>query len=227
MRVIGLVAVLALSLLVVPLGGQAQQSQPATLPRIGYLFLQPFSASGHLRDAFRQGLRELGYAEGQNIAIEFRNAEGRPERLLDLATELVRLKVDVIVAAPEVSVAAAKHATKAIPIVMAVSFDPVGRGFVASLARPGGNITGLTIVSPDLGGKRMELLREMVPRLSRVGLLWEAENPGDAHQMKEIELAARALRLRLDPCHCLVRAPTSRAHLGRREARAHGIWCCV
>jgi putative ABC transport system substrate-binding protein len=120
-RRIGLAVVVVLSLLVAPLGGLAQQSQPANLPRIGYLFLQPFSASAHLRDAFRQGLRELGYAEGQNIAIEFRNAEGRPERLLDLATELVRLKVDVIVAAPEASVEAAKHATKAIPIVMFAS----------------------------------------------------------------------------------------------------------
>src|SRR5262245_49602179 len=231
MRRIGLAVVLALGLFVAPLEGQAQQSQPANLPRIGYLFLQPFSASAHPRDAFRQGLRELGYAEGQNIAIEFRNAEGRPERLLDLATELVRLKVDVIVAAPEASVEAAKHATKAIPLVMAVSFDPVGRGFVASLARPGGNITGLTIVSPDLSGKRMELLREMVPRLSRVGVLWEAENSGDAHQLKEMELAAQTLRLRLDLLSLPGPSPdferANRPKRGRTGAPAGGQLSCI
>jgi putative ABC transport system substrate-binding protein len=198
MRLIGLAVVLVLSLLVASLGGQAQQSQPAKLPRIGYLFLQPFSATAHLRDAFRQGLRELGYAEGQNIAIEFRNAEGRPERLLDLATELVRLKVDVIVAAPEASVEAAKHATKAIPIVMAVSFDPVGRGFVASLARPGGNITGLSTVSPELTGKRLELLKEMIPKLSRVAVIWDAESSRYSDQMKEMRAAAQTLKVRLE-----------------------------
>jgi putative tryptophan/tyrosine transport system substrate-binding protein len=198
MRLIGLAVVLVLSLLVASLGGQAQQSQPAKLPRIGYLFLQPFAATAHLRDAFRQGLRELGYAEGQNIAIEFRNAEGRPERLLDLATELVRLKVDVIVAAPEASVEAAKHAAKAIPIVMAVSFDPVGRGFVASLARPGGNITGLSTVSPELTGKRLELLKEMIPKLSRVAVIWDAESSRYSDQMKEMRAAAQTLKVRLE-----------------------------
>src|SRR5947209_13914916 len=119
MRRVGLAVILVTSLTVYLSDGQAQPDKARSIPRVGYLFLQPFSASSHLRDAFRQGLRELGYVEGQNVAIDIRNAEGRPERLLDLAAELVRLKVDVIVAAPEASVHAAQRATKTIPIVMA------------------------------------------------------------------------------------------------------------
>ena len=138
MRRIGLAVVLILGLspVVTPRVSYPQPTQPSTTPRIGYLFLQPFAATAHLREAFRQGLREHGYVEGQNIAIDFRNAEGRPERLLELATELVRLKVDVIVAAPEASIEAAKHATNTIPIIMAVSFDPIaGASWLALLAR--------------------------------------------------------------------------------------------
>jgi putative tryptophan/tyrosine transport system substrate-binding protein len=199
MRLIGLAVGLTLILsFATPLVSQPQHSQPATVPRIGYLFLQPFSASAHLRDAFRQGLRELGYVEGQNIAIDFRNAEGRPERLRDLASELVRLRVAVIVAAPEASIEAAEHATRTIPIVMAVSFDPVGRGFVTSLARPGGNTTGLSTVSPELTGKRLELLKEMMPRLSRVAVIWDAESSHESDQMKEVKVAAQTLRVRLE-----------------------------
>jgi ABC-type uncharacterized transport system substrate-binding protein len=189
---------LAGGILAAPLVGQPQHSQPTGVPRIGYLFLQPFSASAHLRDAFRQGLRELGYVEGQNIAIDFRNAGGRPERLRDLASELVRLKVDVIVAAPEASIEAAEHATRTIPVVMAVSFDPVGRGFITSLARPGGNITGLSTVSPELTGKRLELLKELIPKLSRVAVIWDAESSRESDQMKEMRVAAQTLRVRLE-----------------------------
>jgi len=156
-------------------------------------------ASAHLREAFRQGLRELGYVEGQNITIEFRNADGRPERLLDLAAELIRLKVDIIVAAPEASIQAAQQSTRTIPIVMAVSFDPVGRGFVASLAHPGGNITGMSTVAPELSGKRLEILKEMIPRLSRVAVLWDGKSSSEAHQLNEMEIAARALQVRLQP----------------------------
>jgi putative ABC transport system substrate-binding protein len=198
MRRIGLAVVLAASLVLAPLATVGQQYKSGSVPRIGYLFLQPWSATAHLRDAFRQGLRELGYVEDQNIAIDFRNAEGRPERLVDLATELVRLNVDVIVAAPEASIEAARHATRTIPIIMAVSFDPIARGFVASLARPGGSITGLSSVSPELTGKRLELLREMVPKLSKVAVLWDAESPRDSDQLREMEVAARALRVRLE-----------------------------
>ena len=192
-----LTIVVSLLLITAPLGTDAQQSRAWSVPRIGYLFLQPLSATAHLRDAFRQGLRELGYVEGQNISIDFRYAEGRPERLPDLAAELVRLKVDVIVAAPEASIQAAQQATRTIPVVMAVSFDPVGRGFVASLARPGGNITGLSSVGPELTGKRLELLKDMVPKLSEVAVVWDASSPSEADQLKEMGVAARIVRVNL------------------------------
>src|SRR5437867_5247312 len=146
----------------------AEAQQQTNIPKVGHLFVQPYSATGHLREAFRQGLRELGYVEGQNISIEFRNAEGRPERLSELASELVRLKVDVIVAAPNAAIQAVKQSTKTIPIVMAASEDPVGSGFVASLRHPGGNITGVTGMAPEVSGKGLELLKEVVPKLSRV-----------------------------------------------------------
>jgi putative ABC transport system substrate-binding protein len=176
----------------------AVEAQPAgKIPRVGHLFLQPSSVTWHLRDAFRQGLSGLGYVEGQNIVIEFRNAEGRLERLPDLAAELVRLKVDVIVAAPDACIQAAKQATSTIPIVMALSEDPVGRGFVASLARPGGNITGLNTLSPELIGKLLELLKEIVPKLSRVAALQDMDNPSQAAFLRETEVAARALGLQL------------------------------
>jgi putative tryptophan/tyrosine transport system substrate-binding protein len=199
MRRIGLAVAILLvgSLTPCPLSGQTQPDRARTVPRIGYLFLQPWSASAHLREAFRQGLRELGYVEGQNIAIDFRNAEGQPDRLFDLAAELLRLKVDVIVAAPEASIQAVQRVTKTVPIVMAVSFDPVGRGFVASLARPEGNITGLSNIAPELAGKRLELLKEMVPKLSKVAVLWDPESLSEADQLKEMEVAARTLRVRL------------------------------
>lgn len=185
----------SLLLLAVTLAVEAQPAQK--IPRVGHLFLQPPSVTWRLRDAFRQGLSGLGYVEGQNILIEFRNAEGRLERLPDLAAELVRLKVDVIVAAPEVCIQAAKQATSTIPIVMAVSEDPVGRGFVASLARPGGNITGVSTLQPGLIGKQLGLLKEIVPKLSRVAALWDMDTPSQPAFLRETEVAARALGLRL------------------------------
>ena len=144
-------------------------------------------------DAFRQGLRELGYVEGQSIAIEYRSAEGKYERLADLAAELVRMKLDVIVAVATPAVHAAKQATKAIPIVMLSVGDPVATGFVASVARPGGNITGLANIAPELVGKQLQLLREVLPKLSVVGVLWNPANPSGAPQLREAEAAARAL----------------------------------
>jgi putative ABC transport system substrate-binding protein len=196
MRLIGLAVVLAVSILLAPLAGPAQQP-PGNVPRIGHLVLQPLSLTAHFRDALQQGLRELGYVEGQNIAIEFRTAEGRLERLPDLAAELLRLKVDVIVTAPEDAVQAVQQATRTIPIVMAVSFDPVGRGFVTSLGRPGGNITGLSNIAPELAGKRLELLKAMVPKLSKVVVLWDTESASEADQMRELERAAQTLQVRL------------------------------
>ena len=148
-------------------------------------------------EAFRQGLRELGYVEGKNIVIEWRSAEGKPDRLPALAAELVRLKVDIIVTGGATATRAAKEATVTIPIVMTQDSDPVGNGFVASLARPGGNITGLSTLAPELSGKRLELLKEIIPRLSRVAVLGTSTQPGNAQVLKEIELAAGAFGVKL------------------------------
>jgi putative tryptophan/tyrosine transport system substrate-binding protein len=156
----------------------ANAQQPKKVARIGYLsVLSPSSDSSRI-EAFRQGLRELGYAEGQNLTIEPRYAEGKLDRLPDLATELVRSNVDVIVVGGSTATRASKNATKLIPIVMAHGSDPVALGYVASLARPGGNITGLTHLAPELGGKRLELLKDIIPRLSRVAVLTDPGTGG-------------------------------------------------
>jgi len=200
MRLVSIAAALTLSLLAAAL---AAQSQPAgTVPRVGYLSLLAGSDPQVQRaiDVFRQALRELGYVEGQNIAIEYRWAEGKSERLFDLATELVRSKVDAIVTTGGVPPAqAAQRATKTIPIVAAGTVDPVAAGFGASLARPGGNITGPTIISDQLVGKGLELLREVVPKVTRVAVLWNPTNLGNTHQLRASEAAAPALGLRLVP----------------------------
>ena len=146
-------------------------------------------------EAFRQGLRELGYVEGKTILIEWRSAEGQPDRLPSLAAELVRLKVDVIVTGGPSATRPVKAATGTIPIVITNDNDPVANGFVASLARPGGNITGLSNVSPEIYGKQLELLKEIVPRLSRVAVLGDSTEPGHAQALKETERVARALRV--------------------------------
>jgi len=190
-----LVLALALSVVAAPLAADAQQA--ARLPRIGILPPGPISERAHLWEAFRQGLRDLGYVEGQNITLVFPSAEVRPERLPHLAAELVSLKVDVIVAAATVAVQAAKQATKTIPIVMPVSTDPVGNGLVANLARPGGNITGLSLLSSDLSGKRLELLKTVVPGVSRIAVLSNPTSLTAPLQMREVEVAAQALRVQL------------------------------
>ena len=175
----------------------AEAQQPAKVPRIGFL-AAPFPSSYTARiEAFRQGLRELGYVEGKNIVIEYRYAEGKLDRLPTLAAELVRLRVAVIVTGGSTNTRAAKEATATIPIVMSQDGDPVANGFVASLARPGGNITGLSNLAPELSGKRLELLKEIVPRLSRVAVLGTSTNPGTAQVLKETELAARAFGVKL------------------------------
>src|SRR5207244_8700123 len=148
-------------------------------------------------EAFRQGLNELGYIEGKNIALEYRWAEGKIARLPDLAAELVRLKVDVIVTCGPVATRSAKEATAMIPIVMAFDSDPVGNGFVASLARPGGNITGLSSLSPEISGKQLELLKEIVPKLSRVAVLGNSAEPANALVLRAVELAAGAFGVKL------------------------------
>ena len=190
MRFVGLIVTLALSLLGALPAAAAQQA--TKVPRIGFLV---FVSSETRYRAFQQGLRELGYVEGQNIAIEFRSADGSPERLRDFADELVRLPVDVIVAGSTLGAKAAKQATSTIPVVMANVSDPVGTGLVASLARPGANITGLTTMSPDLSGKRLELIREVVPRLQRIGVLWHQDSPSSVEAFKELKAAAQSLRV--------------------------------
>jgi putative tryptophan/tyrosine transport system substrate-binding protein len=177
--------------------GMARAQQPTKVPRIGFLYAG--SPSGQLAraDAFRQGLRELGYVEGKNIIVEYRHAQGKYDRLAALVAELVRLKVDVIVTGGGPATRFAKEATKTIPIVMAQDDDPVASGFVASLARPGGNITGLATLAPEISGKLLELLKETVPRLSRVAVFGTSTRPGNAQALKEVELAAGALGLKL------------------------------
>jgi len=175
-----------------------EAQQPAKIPRIGFLGATFPSADAARNEAFRQGLRDLGYVEGKNIVIEYRWAGGKFDRLPDLAAELVRLKVDVIVTGGPASTPPAKEATVTIPIVMSSDSDPVGNGFVASLARPGGNITGLPQMAPELAGKRLELLKEIVPRLSRAAVLGgDSNNPGNAQALRETELAAGAFKVHL------------------------------
>jgi putative ABC transport system substrate-binding protein len=196
---------LAICAVLLTLSFPAEAQQPKKVPQIGILPPGPISERVHLWEAFRQGLRELGYVEGQNITLVFPSAEVKPERLPHLAAELVSLKVDVIVAAATVAVQAAKEASKTIPIVMPVASDAVETGLVASLARPGGNITGLTLISSQLSGKRLELLKEVVPRLSRLAVLSNPTSAAVPPQMRETEVAARALGLQLQPLE--VRGP--------------------
>ena len=179
---------LCLSMLATPLTADAQQPQ---VPRIGVL--SSFSDPDPQVAALTQGLRDLGWVEGQNVAVEYRYANNHLEQFPHLAAELVRLKVDLIVAGGEAGIRAARDATSTIPIVMANSGDPVGTGLIASLSRPGGNVTGLSLLAPDLGGKRLELLKETVPKVSRVGVLWNPTNAVKALELNSTEVAARAL----------------------------------
>jgi putative ABC transport system substrate-binding protein len=181
----------------VVVGAVAQAQQPAKIPRIGHLATPSHSSISDRYDAFLHGLRELGYVQGKDITIERRTADGKVERLPDLATELVRLKVDIIVTGGPGSTRAAKDATNTIPIVMAQDFDPVGTGIVVSLARPGGNITGLSTLSPEISGKQLELLKEIVPRLSRVAVLGNSTIPGNLQSLREMELVAPVFGVKL------------------------------
>ena len=175
-----------------------EAQQPAKIPRIGFLAASSAPIAATRIDAFRQGLRALGYVEGKDIVIEFRFAEGKPDQLAHYAAELVRLKVDVIVTLGPRDTRAARDATRIIPIVMGQDSDPVGSGFVDSLARPGGNITGLSTLAPEISGKHLELLKEILPRLFRVAVLGNSTEPGNALLLKEMELAAGALKVQLN-----------------------------
>jgi putative tryptophan/tyrosine transport system substrate-binding protein len=178
-------------------GAVAQAQQPAKIPQIGFLTATSLSAVAARTEAFRQGQRELGYVEGKNIGINWRSAEGKLDRLPALAAELVRLKVDVIVSAGPAVTRPVKEATSTIPIVMAFDDDPVGNGFVNSLARPGGNITGLSTLSPEISGKQLELLKEIVPNLSRMAVFGNSNEPANTRSLREVELAAGAFRMKL------------------------------
>jgi ABC-type uncharacterized transport system substrate-binding protein len=187
-----LIAVILLAITVM-----AEAQQPKKIPRIGVLGASPLSTNRARIEELRQGLHQLGYVEGKNIVIEWRFAEGKTVRLADLAAELLDLKVDLIVAFGPTSTRAAKEATNSIPIVMAQVNDPVGAGFIASVARPGGNITGSSVMAPDLSGKQLELLKEIVPKLSHVAVFGTSVQPGNAQSVQESELAARALSIQL------------------------------
>ena len=215
---VGVIVAFTLSLLVVPL---ATHAQPAgKIPRVGILSPGPPPGDpGRGLDRFRQGLRELGYVEGQTIALEVRWAEDHPERYPNLAADLVRLPVDILVAGDTASALAAKHATSTIPIVIAVGDDPVRDGLVASLARPGGNITGLSLMVPELNEKRLELLREAVPSLSRVVLLLDARSPDRRAQQHDCEAAARGLGVQLLPLE--VRGPDEFAGAFQAATQGH------
>ena len=191
------ITVLTLCAILFTLCSSAEAQQPKKIPRIGYFSGNSASADSPRVEAFGQGLRALGHVEGQNIAIEYRYTDGKFERLPDVAAELVGLKVDVLVAVTTNAALAAKNATRTIPIVFMGVSDPIEAELVDSLARPGGNITGLTHIAPVLSGKRLELLKETVPKLSRVAVLWEPQAPGSVTQWKESQLAARELGLQL------------------------------
>ncbi len=212
-----------LALGVAPLAVEAQPA--AKVPRIGWLGFN-LAASPHLREAVRQGLRDLGYVEGRNLVIEYRDAEGKAERLPALAAELVALKVDVIVASTQVSALAAKQATKTIPIVFPVAADPVASGLVASLARPGGNVTGLSVLAPELVGKCLEHLKQAVPGVSRVAVLWQPGAFGgrtEQDMLKAADVAGRALGVRLQFVEARGPADIDRAFSDMTRARAGAL----
>ncbi len=217
-RIAGLTFTVALApaILSPPLTTAAQQ--PAKIPRIGILTLVSASSAPLLFEAFRQGWREHGYVEGQNIAFEYRFAQGRADRLPTMAAELVSMKVDVIVTESVAAALAAKRATQTIPIVMAISGDPVGAGLVASLPRPGGNVTGLSLLAPELSGKRLQLLTEAAPRTTRVAVIWNPVSPASAGYLRETEAAARSLGLQLQPVE--VRSPADLDAAFKAVARA-------
>lgn len=186
-----------LGVMLIAIRSPADAQQPAKMPQIAWLMGPNLSAEPDRIEAFRDGLRALGYVEGKTIAIELRSAEGKIDRLPALAAELVRLKVDIIVSAGLGPTRAAKEATTTIPIVMTNDGDPVGSGNVGSLARPGGNITGLSTLAPELAGKRLELLQEILPKLSRVAVFRTSTQPGNARNLKEVELAAKSFGMQL------------------------------
>jgi putative ABC transport system substrate-binding protein len=214
---------LGLSVLALPLAAEAQPA--AKVPRIGYLG-PTLAANPHMVEAFLQGLRDLGYVEGRNVVIEYRSAEGKLERYPALVAELVALKVDVIFVPGTPAAVAAKQATRTLPIVFAAAADPVADGLVTSLARPGANVTGLSSFSPDLVGKRLELLKQAVPGVSRVAVLWQPGGQGertDKDLLKRADVAARALELQLQVVEVRGPADFDRVFSNMTRARAGAL----
>lgn len=218
----GNVFVFVFCALLIALCLRSEAQPPRKVPRIGFLAVVSPSAVSDRIEAFRHGLRELGYVEGKNIVIESRYAEGKLERVPALAAELVHLKVDVILSGGPAATAPAKKETATIPIVMGFDTDPVGNGFVASLARPSGNITGFSILAPEISGKQLELLKEIVPKLSRVAVLGSSAEPANARTLRETEVAAGAFKVQLQYLDVLapkdLRSAFQAANKGRAEA---------
>jgi len=222
------ITVLTLCAMLFALCVPAQAQQPKKVPRIGYL--SPLSLLSDTRsEAFRQGLRELGYKEGQNIAIEYRYSEGKPDQAAEHANELVRLKVDVIVVAGgDRWVKAAKDATKTIPIVMiGAGSDPVAAGMIESLARPGGNVTGITILTTELGGKRLEVLKEAVPKIARVAVLHDPSIPSAVRELKDVQTASSALGLTVRSWEVRGADDFDRVFGEMGKQRPHGLYAAV
>ena len=210
-------------LILVALCTSVEAQQQKKVPRIGFLSATSPSTISARTDAFRQGLRDLGYVEGKNIVIEWRYAEGKMDRLPDLASELVRLKVDIVVTGGPAATRPAKEATVSIPIVMAFDTDPVGNGLVASLARPGRNITGLSVLAPELSGKQLELLKEIVPKLSRVAFIGSSSEPGVTQALRETKLAAGVLGVRLQYLEIRDSGDIATAFQETRKAHAQAL----
>jgi ABC-type uncharacterized transport system substrate-binding protein len=219
MRKAGVLSILVL--LAVAVIAEAQK--PKKVPRIAYFSAGSASSQASRLEVFRQGLRDLGYAEGKEIVIEQRYADGKLDRVAALATELVRLKLDVIVTGGPAATRAAKEATATIPIVMGFDYDPVGSGVVASLARPGGNVTGLSSLAPEISGKQLELLKELLPRLSRVAILGNSTEPGIGQLRKEAELVAGAFKVNLQYLDVLAPKDIGTAFQAASKGRAEAL----
>jgi putative ABC transport system substrate-binding protein len=217
-----LVRLLAACSFASPIASLAQK-KPSRIHRIGILYGASPATTAQADEVFKQQLRELGFVEGENVIVERRYGEGKAQQIADFAAELVRLKMDVIVTGNDPTIAAVKRETQTIPIVMANSSDPVGTGFVASLARPGGNITGLSTMSPELSGKRLELLGEVVPGLSRVAIVWNPDVRGALFDYRETETVARTRRLQLHSIEVTRAEDLERAFATITKQRAQGV----
>lgn len=211
----------ASAFLTAPLAARAQRA--VKIARVGVLQVGTAELTGHFFEAFKRAMRERGYTEGRNVVFEYRRGEGRIERVREAAAELARIKVDVIVVATDPGIAAVRQQTQTIPIVMASSTDPIGTGFVASLARPGGHVTGNSAMSPELSGKMLKLLKEAVSGLSRVAILWNPEVRGAVLDYQATERAARALRLQLQSVEATRAEDLERGFSAMTAARAEAL----